>query len=280
MAQYAILALLLGAGAWFNRQPLGDILAVGWRDEENSHIFLAPIVALWLLWLRRSRFRYAALRPSLLGPMLVAGAAVVSWWGFERGVQVAWHGGAILSLLGLMISMTGIMPLRLFGPVFIVLLFLLPVPGELRHRMAMPMQEMATSVTHGLLELMGVSSVKSGNVLVINNEQVAVGEACNGMRLVLALTLVVYAFAFGTPLKPGARLTLLALSPIIAIACNVIRLVPTSLIYGFGDRETARTFHDLAGWAMLVLALAILWAVLRTFRWLEFPVSSFRLASQ
>ena len=30
----------------------------------------------------------------------------------------------------------------------------------------------------------------------------AVGEACNGMRLVFALGLVVYAFAFGTPLRP------------------------------------------------------------------------------
>jgi hypothetical protein len=55
-------------------------------------------------------------------------------------------------------------------------------------------------------------AVKSGNVLIINGERVGVGEACNGMRLVFALALVVYAFAFGTPLKPATRLILLALS--------------------------------------------------------------------
>ena len=41
----------------------------------------------------------------------------------------------------------------------------------------MPLQEMATSVTYATLELIGVSAVKSGNVLIINGEQVAVGRA-------------------------------------------------------------------------------------------------------
>ncbi|UCD76259.1 MAG: exosortase/archaeosortase family protein, partial [Phycisphaerales bacterium] len=121
---------------------------------------------------------------------------------------------------------------------------------------------------------------RSGNVLIINGEQVAVGEACNGMRLVFALTLVVYAFAFGSPLKPGTRLVLLVLSPLIAILCNVIRLVPTSLIFGHGNPAMAERFHDLAGWVMLGAALLMLGGVLRLIRWLEFPVMSFRLVSQ
>ena len=130
-----------------------------------------------------------------------------------------------------------------------------------------------------MLELFGVSAVKSGNVLVINGEQVAVGEACNGMRMVFALTLVVYAFVFGTPLKASMRLLLISLSPLIALACNVVRLVPTSLLYGYTTIERAQAFHDIAGWVMLPVALAALGLVLRTMRWLEFPVVRFRLVN-
>lgn len=277
---FAQLALLLAIGLWLHRQPLRDIVNIGWHDAEQSHIFLAPIVAGWLLWLRRSRVRAIEVKPSLSGPLVAVAGWLVSWWGFESGTQIAWHGGAVLSLLGIVLSMTGTTPLLLLAPVFGVLAFVLPVPGELRHSIAYPLQELATTITHTMLEIMGVSAIKSGNVLVINGEHVAVGEACNGMRMVFALTLVVYAFAFGTPLKPGTRMTLLVLSPAIAMACNVLRLLPTSLIFGYGNVEVAERFHDMAGWVMLPLAMVMLAAVLRTIRWLEFPVTQLRLANQ
>ncbi|MCI0675948.1 MAG: exosortase/archaeosortase family protein, partial [Phycisphaerales bacterium] len=205
---------------------------------------------------------------------------LMSWWGFESGTQIAWHAGALISLIGIVLSVTGPMPLRLFAPALGALLFLLPVPGEIRHRLALPLQELATTVTYSMLQVIGVEAVKNGNILVINGEQVAVGEACNGMRIVFALTLVVYTFAFGMPLKPGTRVTLLVFSPAIAVACNVLRLVPTSLLFGYGDVELATAFHDYAGWGMLPLAMLMLWALLRAIRWLEFPVTQLRLASQ
>jgi len=277
---FGLLALLVGLCVWVQRQPLWDLLAIGLRDEEQSHIFLAPVVAVYLLWLRRSRLRFVKVQYSLLGAVVVAIGWLMSWWGFESGTQVAWHGGALLTVVGVVLTMTGRTPLQLFGPVFVVLVFMRPVPGELRHRIAYPMQELATTVTHAMLELMGISAVKTGNVIIINGEQVAVGEACNGMRMVFALTLVVYAFAFGTALKAGTRVLLIALSPMIAIICNVIRLVPTSLIFGYGDIEMAERFHDISGWVMLPVALLMLLGVLRGVRWLEFPVTSYRLASQ
>jgi hypothetical protein len=51
------LGVLISIGIWLNRQPLADIIAIGWNDPEQSHIFLAPLVAGYLAWLRRSRLR-------------------------------------------------------------------------------------------------------------------------------------------------------------------------------------------------------------------------------
>jgi len=277
---YVLLAGLLLLATWAQRQPLLDIMRIGWTDQEQSHIFLAPLVALYLLWLRRSRLRSIMVQPSLFGLFIVIAGWMISWWGFHGGTQIAWHGGAVMTVLGAGLTMTGKAPLHRFAPVFILLLFLLPVPGELRHRIALPLQSMASGVTLSVLEFIGVSAVRSGNVLVINGEHVAVGEACNGMRMVFALTLIVYAFAFGTPLRSGTRVLLLLVSPVVAMCCNVVRLVPTSLLYGYGDANLAQSFHDLAGWVMLPVALVILAFVLRAVQWLEFPVTTFRLANQ
>ena len=276
----ALLLVMLGLCVWTHRTPLHDILDIGLTDEEQSHIFLVPFIAAWLLWLRRGRVRWVRFRPSPWGLLAVAAGYLLSWWGFETGTQIAWHAGAGLSILGVLFSLTGLEPLRQFAPVIGVLVFALPVPGGIRQAIAIPLQGMATAVTQAMLELFGVASTRLGSVLVINGEQIAVGEACNGMRMVFAFFLVVYAFAFSTPLKLSTRLVLLSMSPVIALLCNVIRLVPTSLIFGYDNAGRAEWFHDLSGWVMLPLALIVLVSILRLFKWLELPVTPFRLALQ
>jgi len=278
--EWAILAVSLGLAIFMLWQPLSDIVRIGLRDEEQNHIFLVPLVVAWLVWLRRSRLRSILFAPSVIGPAVVILGWLVSWYGFVYGVQAAWHGGAIVVLVGVGLTMTGLEVVRQLAPALIALAFLVPVPGLIRQKIAIPLQEIATTVTQSTLELIGVAATQQGSVLIINGEQVAVGEACNGMRMVFALTLVVYAFAFGTPLRTGTRIVLLLLSPVTALACNVIRLVPTSLFYGYGSPESAQAFHDAAGWIMLPIALFLLMGLLRVFKWLDIPVTSLRLAHQ
>jgi len=273
------MALIAVAATAAHAAPLMDMIAIGARDEEQSHVFLAPIVALWLLWLRRARLRWVRRAESLWGPAIAVAGWIMSWMGFRAGVQAAWHGGALISILGAVLSLTGLRPLRLFAVAVVAAAFMVPIPGALRHQVAWPLQELATNVTHASLELFGVAAVRSGNLLIVNGEPVAVGEACNGMRLVFALVLVVYAFAFSSPLRTSMRVLLVGLSPFVAVLCNLLRLIPTSLLYGYGGAGIAQQFHDIAGWVMLLLAAVALGGVIRFFRWLELPVHTLRLAS-
>ena len=276
----AMFVVLFVVAAIINHQPLLDILHIGISDEEQSHIFLVPVIAAWLLWLRKSRLRRVRFQPSLVGPGLIAAGTAMSWWGFNSGTQIAWHAGVGVVFVGVVVSMTGMEPSRQFASVFGVLVFALPVPGVVREALAIPLQSLATVVTQSTLELIGVASTRLGNVLMVNGQQIAVGEACNGMRMVFAFFLIVYAFAFSVPLKMSSRLVLLAISPVVALLCNVIRLVPTSLIYGYGTAQSAEWFHTWTGWLMIPIALAALVGLLKLFRWLEVPVMSLRLAMQ
>jgi exosortase/archaeosortase family protein len=81
---------------------------------------------------------------------------------------------------------------------------------------------------------------------------------CNGMRMILTLFLVVFAVAFALPLRGWVRLLLLGASPLVAIAANVVRLVPTVWIFGHFSRDTAEAFHTISGWFMLAVSFAFL----------------------
>lgn len=250
-----------------------DMLAIGLRDDENSHLILAPFVAAWLVWVRRERLRFARPQVSLIGPFVVGVGWIAAKVGYQSEIMIAEHGGALLIVFGAALTMLGPRVVRLFLPAAIALLFVLPVPGRIRQAVALPLQEATAAVTHYLLDIISVPVERLGNVLSINGNDVAVAEACNGMRMVTALALITFAFVFSVPMRHSIRLMFLAVSPLIALLVNVIRLVPTVLFYGYGNVAAADAFHEASGWVMLFVALGILWMMFSVLRWLEIPVS-------
>lgn len=274
VALVSLCALAVGAtwGVW------QDIVQLVRSNDEQSHVLLAPAVAIWLFWVRRERGRQTAPSWSLWGaPVILAGWGV-AWFGFGQGHLVLQHFGALLMVFGAALTVLGTDFVVKFAPAFAALVFLMPVPGMIRQGIALPLQEATARVTHFIMELIGQPVTVAGNVLRINGHDVAVAEACNGMRMVSALGLVAFAFVFSTPMRNWVRLLILALSPLVALVVNVVRLGPTVLMYGYADMEAADLFHDVSGWAVLGLALAMLWLVLAVLRWLEVPIAPFAAA--
>lgn len=249
------------------------ILTIGWQDPENSHLLLAPFVAAWLVWVRRERLRFVRPETSLAGPFVIGLGWISARVGYLNEIEIAEHGGAILLVFGAALTMLGPRVIRLYLSAAAALLFLLPVPGRVRQAVALPLQEHTAQITHYLLTAIGIPLERGGSVLTINGTEVAVAEACNGMRMVTALMLITFAFVFSVPMRQRIRLFFLILSPVIALLVNVIRLVPTVLLYGYASESVATTFHDISGWVMLFVALGILWAMLGLLRWLEIAVS-------
>jgi exosortase len=268
----AAAAGLLLVAVWVSLDAWLDIAHIAVTDEEASHILLVPMVAGWLFWARKDAL--SAVRPgtSWVGPALVAVGALVGWWGYHHQTQAAWHAGAVLLAVGAVLSVLGRGVLLAGLPAFVVLLFLVPVPGGVRQTVALPMQNVTAAVSEGFLELAGMPVARSGNVLRYNGVDVAVAEACNGMRMVFALILVAYAYAFATPLRGYVRAIILVASPVLAIVCNIIRLVPTVYVYGHFSKGFAGTFHDLSGWAMLAVAFFALMGIVSLLQWAQVPV--------
>lgn len=253
-----------------------DIYLQAARRTDNGYIFLVPVVAGYLAWLRRSRLRFVPRRPSLTAIPMVALAALLAWWGDGTDTRVAIHLGAIIALLSCAVALAGTEAIRQFFPVCLALLFLIPVPAEVRRWLAGPLQSLAVAVTQEVLDVIGIATERAGNSIQIEGRSIFVGEACDGMRMVFALVLTFFAFVFSVPLRTPARVALLLASPAIAIVCNVVRLVPTALAYAYASAADAERFHDVAGWLMLPLAIILLFALIRFMRWLDLPVFTWR----
>ncbi|MFB3431686.1 MAG: exosortase/archaeosortase family protein [Phycisphaerales bacterium] len=239
----AALAVFAARDIWQN------IFTVGFGDEEQSHILIAPVVVVWLAWLRRDRLRLTPHAPSIWGPLVIAGGYGLSVYGFSDGLDLFWHSGAILMLVGAVLTVTGPRVLWKFLPAVVALAFLLPIPGRLRRPIANTLQDASAQATEFLLDIFAVPVARSGNLLTINGYDVAVAEACNGMRMVAALALVSFAFVFSVPMRTSVRILILLISPLIALIVNVIRLIPTVLMYGYSTEDRAQLFHDISGWA-------------------------------
>ncbi len=274
-------AIVMGLiGLWATRAAWADIYFIASVDEEASHIFLVPVVAAWMIWVRRSRLRYCPPAGTFVGPPLVAAGWLMSVYGYNHAMQALWHAGAVTVVLGCVFSVLGKNILFRFIPAIAVLAFLVPVPGTIRQGIAWPLQTATAQVTHALLETLGVPIELNGNTLMINGQSVAVAEACNGMRMVFALVMVSYAFAFSMPLRNSVRAVVLLASPLAAMVCNIIRLIPTVWFYGYASKGFATKFHDISGWIMLPVAFFMLLGIIRALRWALVPVARFNLAYQ
>ena len=199
--------------------------------------------------------------------------------GYDLWIQALWHGGAVIMAIGAIITVIGTDVLKELLPAFFALLFVIPVPGTTRQFIALPLEGVTANVTQYLLELLGSTVDRSGNLLSVHHISVTIAEACNGMRMMSALGVVLYAFAFGTPLSFFARLFVLAATPIVAVVFNVIRLVPTVWVYGNFSPTVADRFHAISGWIMLILAFMSLRGALHLFKWAMEPIAPFRLAN-
>ncbi|MDB5323384.1 MAG: hypothetical protein JWN40_5015 [Phycisphaerales bacterium] len=194
--------------------------------------------------------------------------------GNRHQVQSAWHGGALLMAVGALVTVVGREVFWKLLPAFGALIFLLPVPATGRHLVAYPLQTVTAHATQTLGEMFGMSVERTGNLLSINGNNVAIVEACNGMRMIFTLLLVCYTFAFTTALPGYVRMLVLAGSPLIAVICNVIRLVPTVYMFGHTSKAAAEAFHDVAGWVMLLVGYVLLMGGVWLVRWIADPAEA------
>ncbi|MFL5340217.1 MAG: exosortase/archaeosortase family protein, partial [Gemmataceae bacterium] len=181
---------------------------------------------------------------------LVAGGTFCFTWIDAVGLMPA------LAAVALLVG--GRAALRWSWPGIAFLFFMIPLPYQFEIALGAPLQRVATLGSAFMLQTLGQPAVPEGNTIMLNDVKLGIVEACSGLRMLVTF----FAFSTGVAVlirKPWLDRMCIVLSAIpIALLTNIIRITATGVMYQVNADFAHTFFHDLAGWFMMPVCLALL----------------------
>lgn len=220
-------------------------------DEDMGHGVLVPLVIGWILWRERARWRTLSPRPTAWGFLLLAGGAAFHVLSLAGAGLFAASLGLVLSIAGAVLCIGGWPFLSVWAFPLFLTLFMLPKLAIVYSQVTLPLQLLASRMAAGMLSLGGVSVVLQGNILEVGGHRVAVEEACNGIRYLLALGFTAVVFAYLVDQRAWMRGALLLSVVPIAIVANAVRVAASAWI----PRLDSGTPHTIAGVCVFLVCL-------------------------
>jgi exosortase len=230
-------------------------------DEEMSHGFVVPIVALWIVWRERARWQSLPAEPSRWGFVVLAAGAGMQFIAELGAGLFAGSVAFLVSVAGAVLSLGGFAWLRALALPLLLALFMLPKLALVYNQVTLPLQLLASRIAAGTLTAGGIGVIREGNILDVAGNRVSVVEACNGIRYLLSLGFMAVVFAYLSDTKPWMRLVLLAAAVPIAILANALRVAAA----GWLPALDAGTPHAISGGVLFLFCLATLVVVQRLF---------------
>lgn len=244
------------------------------HDARYSHGFLVPLLAALVWWDQRRNHPLRESEASWWGMPVLLGGAALRLVGAYYYLDFFDALSLLPILLGLVLLSGGWPLARQTAPAIGVLIFMLPPPYQLESALPAPLQRAGTMASTFALQTLGLPAVPEGNIIRIDDLDIGVLEACNGLGMLSAFFAISTTVALIIRRPLADRLVVFVSAVPIGVFMNLLRPTATGLVYAVVGAPAAQTFfHDLAGWLMLPLALAAVGFELYLLRHL-FPVRS------
>lgn len=264
--QLLLSAVVLGAGLLWLYRPFLLTLVEAWgSNEDYSHGYLIPFIALYMVYIDRRKLAGLQVQPTNSGLLvIVAGLSVLvlgkiaSEFFLQRFSLLVVLSGMILFLLGRTFFLKMAIPVC-------YLLFMIPLPAILWNRIAFPMQLFSSMLTERVVSLLGIPIFREGNLLHLSETTLEVIAACSGLRSLVTMFALAGVAAYISPKLSAARkwIVFFAAAP-IAILANTVRLTGTAVLASFYGAKTAQGFlHDFSGIVVFMVGLLLLGALYR-----------------
>lgn len=209
---------------------------------------------------------------------LLGGLALSAWGIYPGQNDFVWDTGMILTLFGVVLTLTGWRIMRIAWFPIAFLICALPWPPLVYSAIAMPLQRLAAKASVGILNLCGVDASYAGTKiflpvfneygvrLIDQDRPLNVAEACAGLVSLMSFISIAAAIAFLSSRPLWQKLVITASAVPIAIACNVLRVTGVGTLDMYAGREWSEGFaHQFAGMVLLLpaffLIMLVCWAV-------------------
>ncbi|HEX9596980.1 MAG TPA: exosortase A, partial [Anaerolineales bacterium] len=257
--QVALLVVTIGV-LYFN--ILGRLVNQWANDDNYSHGFFVPVFAAFVIWSRREKLREIPLQPSWLGLPVVLGSLLMLTVGILGAELFLSRSSLVFLLAGIILYQIGWGFFRaLFFP-WACLFLMIPIPAIIFNQIAFPLQLLASQSASNMLELLGVPSLREGNVIRLPYMTLEVVEACSGIRSLVSLGTLAIIYGYFLESRVWRRVVLAVAAVPIAVAANALRVMGTGLLGHYWDPDKALGFfHTFSGWVIFVLSVVLLFGV-------------------
>jgi exosortase len=231
-----------------------------WDSDSNyGHGYLIPFISLYFVWTKKEELLKRVPEPCLWGlGLFLAGLPL---WFMSRPLTSPVLAGLAIVLMvnGLVLYLGGTKLYRILWLPALYLIFMVPLPQPVYAAMANPLQRFASWSAAGILDgILGIPTLRDGNVIKLAGHQLQVAEACSGMRSIMGLLALGVAFAYFWERSLWERLLLIVSTVPIAIIANICRVTGTGVMYNMGHEKFAQGFyHEFTGWFVFIFAMAL-----------------------
>jgi exosortase len=273
------LVALLIAAYW----DMFSLTSAAWSDDLYSHGWIVPLFAVVFLWLRWEPFTSVPARERWIGLLLLAIGLSARLFAAKYVMNPVDRISFIPSIFGVFMLVGGYRTIRWAWPALAFLVFMFPLPHALEVNVLNRLQRVATFSSTFVLQTLGVSAFRSGNLISIPgmNQPMNVAEGCSGLRMATIFGALAVAMVFVIERPWWDKFVILLSAIPIALIVNIVRITVTALLFmvaGPDNIAVQKICHDYAGLViMMPLAMALLWLELQVLERLTIPVEAIQL---
>lgn len=242
-----------------------------WLQPDYAHGLLVPVFGAYLAWMWRDRAPRTIRWPEPWGLAFITGGVLLFLAAGLTNFVKEWLQGLsfVLNLCGAALLLGGWPALRWLWPALAFLMFMFPLPHAVERALGWELQKTAAIASEYILQTIGYATYRTGVVLHVQDHTLEVEKACSGLSMLLSFVAISVGMVLVVKRPWMDRVLIIGSAVPIAVLCNVVRIVATGVLYNEAGKELGdRVFHDLAGWLMLVMALAALGVELKLIDWL------------
>ena len=253
-------ALLLLMGGIY--ASAAQYLVGAWNSNPDySYGYLIPIVVLYLLWDQRERLAAIPSRPSWSGAAFFIPGLILFWVGELGGEYTLLYLSSWLVIVGAALSAFGLGCVRAAGFSLFLLLTMFPLPSFIHSKVSLKLKLLASKLGVDLMQAMGMSAFREGNVIDLGFTSLQVVDACNGIRYLFPLLVLALVMVYFYRAAMWKRVLVVLSAVPISILVNGLRIASVGILYQhWGPVVAEGFFHDFSGWFIFMVSLGLLLA--------------------
>jgi len=212
-----------------------------------------------LVWQRRDQIERMPFPGSWVGLLLALVGATVGFVGKMSALFTIQHYSVLITLYGVVLTLTGWRVFRLLWVPLLILIFMVPLPEFLYQNFSAQLQLLSSQIGVWFIRFLGISVFLEGNVIDLGVYRLQVAEACSGLRYLFPLMTIGFLIAYFFQAAFWKRVLLFLSSIPITILMNSIRIATIGLMVEHWGVSMAEGFlHEFQGWAVFMASGALM----------------------